>query len=44
MLTQLPATAKQVAVQSRHDRDYRSFPPKTKGFGRDPDDIGLAIN
>jgi hypothetical protein len=44
MLTQLPATAKPVAVPSRRDRDDRSFRPNTKGFGRSQDDIGLAIN
>jgi hypothetical protein len=44
MLTQLPATAKPVAVPSRRDRDDRSFRPNTKGFGCGPADIGPVIN
>jgi len=44
MLTQLPATAKLVAVQSSRDRDHRSFPPNWTGFGRSADDIDPAIN
>jgi hypothetical protein len=44
MLTHLPATAKQVAVQSRRGRHDRSFPPNTKGFDRSAGGIGLAIN
>jgi hypothetical protein len=44
MLTQLPATAKLVAVPSCLDHEHRSFPPNTTGFGRSADDIGPAIN